>query len=143
MQTQTDIFKMLEKRYDRRFKDVSITCEQLMKIHRSQFKIIDNLHDLMCKGNKDYKLALSIIQDYNMTKILSNQFSVPDESGLAKNAVCHFDPLFSVMYDIEIYNYIDWLLRLREMDALKEQIYKGNLNPDKKNFDIDEYSLRQ
>ena len=68
-----------------------MTSEQLMRIHRKEFKIIENLHDLICRGMKDYIAAFSIILDYNMTKILTKQFSIPPDSGLSREAVCGFE----------------------------------------------------
>ena len=53
------------------FKGTFMTLIELMQMHRIIFSLIDNLHDLMCRGNKDYKEALSNVQDYNMTKILT------------------------------------------------------------------------
>mgnify|MGYP003339083906 CR=1 FL=1 len=49
--------------YDRQnwegFKNQHMTLIELMKMHRIIFSIVDNLHDLFCRGNKDYKQALS------------------------------------------------------------------------------------
>ena len=53
------------------FKNTFMTLIELMYMHRDIFSLIDNLHDLICRGNKDYKQALSNVQDYNMTKILT------------------------------------------------------------------------
>lgn len=53
------------------FKNTHMTLIQLMQMHRGIFSLIDNLHDLICRGNKDYKESLSNVQDYNMTKILT------------------------------------------------------------------------
>mmetsp|Transcript_12421 Transcript_12421/g.19437 ORF Transcript_12421/g.19437 Transcript_12421/m.19437 type:complete len:188 (-) Transcript_12421:1091-1654(-) len=78
----------LIKKYDNKLKDVVIECEEIMMIHRMAFRIIDNLHDLICRGSKDYKKALMIVQDFNMSKILSKKFSVPDPSGIIKLAEC-------------------------------------------------------
>jgi len=76
--------------------DVVIPCQDLMMIHRVAFRIIDNLHDLTCRGTKDYKKALMIVQDYNMSKILCKRFSVPDQSGIIKLAECQVQELFNV-----------------------------------------------
>jgi len=48
-----------------------MTLHELMMMHIRIFKIIENLHDFLCQGFKDYKEALSIVQDYNMTKVIS------------------------------------------------------------------------
>jgi len=45
--------------YESRFKGVSMSLLDLMKMHVKIFSLIENLHDLTCMGNKDYKAALS------------------------------------------------------------------------------------
>jgi hypothetical protein len=52
-----------------------------MEMHTRIFEIIDNMHDLVCRGTKDYKQALANVEDYNMTKILTRKCSIPDRSG--------------------------------------------------------------
>ena len=37
------------------YKGLHMTLIQLMIMHRKIFAIVDNLHDLTCRGNKDYK----------------------------------------------------------------------------------------
>lgn len=64
-----------------RFRGRHMTLIELMEMHRGIFNIIDNMHDLMCRGNKDYKESLSNVQDYNMTKILTRKCSLPDKGG--------------------------------------------------------------
>ena len=55
------LFRQKFSNTDKKLRDEMITLEQLMLMHRNFFKIIDNLHDLTCKGIKDYKKALSIV----------------------------------------------------------------------------------
>lgn len=93
-------------------------------MHRGIFSLIDNLHDLTCRGNKDYKEALSNVQDYNMTKILTRQCSIPDINGDYKEAKCDLNTIYAVQFDIELYNYIDSTLRKLRMGILREEIYK-------------------
>jgi hypothetical protein len=57
----------------------------LMEMHVKIFKIVDNLHDLTCRGNKDSKEALSNVDNYNMTKIFTAQCGIPQESGRHKD----------------------------------------------------------
>ena len=67
-----------------------------MVMHRKIFSIINNLHDLVCKGTKDYIQALANVQDYNMTKILTRKCSIPDKGGDIKESICDFDTLFNL-----------------------------------------------
>ena len=100
-----------------------MTLIELMVQHRRIFSLIDNLHDLCCRGTKDYKEALAQVQDYNMTKILTRKCSVPSKCGDIKQANCDFNILYNCQMDIEIYNYIDILLH---------EYRKGTLNNKKK-----------
>tara|TARA_B110000285_G_scaffold136536_1_gene152935 strand:+ start:502 stop:1023 length:522 start_codon:yes stop_codon:yes gene_type:complete len=93
-------------------------------MHRGIFSLIDNLHDLTCRGNKDYKEALSNVQDYNMTKILTRQCSIPDINGDYKEAKCDLNTIYAVQFDIELYNYIDVVLRKLRMGTLREEIFQ-------------------
>jgi len=54
-----------------KFKDTHMTLIEMMNMHTRIFSLLDNLHDLTCRGNKDSKEALAKVQDYNMTKILT------------------------------------------------------------------------
>lgn len=42
-----------------KFKGRHMTLIELMQLHRKIFRLVDNLHDLICRGTKDYKEALS------------------------------------------------------------------------------------
>jgi len=44
------------------------TLLEFMQMHRKIFKLTDNLHELMCRGTKDYREALRFIRDYNLSK---------------------------------------------------------------------------
>lgn len=83
-----------------------MTMIEMMKMHLRVFQIQDNLHDLMCRGNKDYKYALANVQDYNMTKIMTKQSAVPDKTGDIKQFTCEFNLLFHLQTDVELYNYL-------------------------------------
>ena len=99
----------------------------------------------MCKGIMDYKKALSIVQDYNMSKILAKKFSVPDRNGKFKLGKFHLFLLNNVFTDIKVYNYADHLLRLRSMGILPQQLKKGTLEAEniKKQNDLEEIQARQ
>jgi hypothetical protein len=104
------------------FRNTFMTLIELMIMHRGIFSLIDNLHDLTCRGNKDYKEALSNVQDYNMTKILTRQCSIPDINGDYKEARCDLNTIYAVQFDIELYNYIDSTLRKLRMGILRQEI---------------------
>jgi len=86
-----------------------MTLIELMQMHRKIFSLIDNLHDLVCRGNKDHREALAQVQDYNMTKILTRKCSVPAQTDDIKLARCDFNVLYAVQMDIELYNYTEIL----------------------------------
>ena len=73
--------KIFYVNFGERFAGKGMTLIELMQMHRKIFSLIENLHDLCCRGTKDYKEALANVQDYNMTKILTRKCSVPDRSG--------------------------------------------------------------
>ena len=99
-----------------------MTLMELMMMHRRIFSIIDNLHDLLCRGNKDYRQALSNVQDYNMTKILTRKCSIPDKNGDYKEGRCDLDVIYAVQMDIELYNYVDKVLRKLRMGKLLDEL---------------------
>lgn len=103
------------------FKGTHMSLMQLMEMHRGIFKIINNLHDLVCNGTKDYKEAVSNVQDYNMTKILTRMCSIPDINGIYKQAKVELNCLWCVQMDIERYNYVDCVLRRLRMGILREE----------------------
>lgn len=93
-----------------------------MEMHRKIFDLVANLHDLTCRGSKDYKVALAKVQDYNMTKILTRQCSFPDLNGNQKMSIVEMNVVCAVQLDIEIYNYIDVVLRKIRMGTLLNEI---------------------
>lgn len=76
--TFLDIFY---KNFKELFGGGGMTLIELMQMHRRIFSLIGNLHDLFCRGNQNDVQALSKVQDYNMTKILTRKCSIPDRSG--------------------------------------------------------------
>jgi hypothetical protein len=101
-----------------KFKDKHMTLIELMQMHRGIFSLNENLHDLFCKGNKDYKEALSKVQDYNMTKILTRQCSIPDLDGNFKDSKVELNVVHAIQFDVELYNHIDITLRRLKMGQL-------------------------
>jgi hypothetical protein len=51
--------KILYEDYDTNHKNVRLSMNDLMKHHTKIFDLVENLHDLFCRGSKDYKKALS------------------------------------------------------------------------------------
>jgi len=68
-----------------------------MLIHRKSFSMIDNLHDLTCRGNKDYKEALEKVRDYNIAKILTRMCSIPDPNGDYKESKVEMNVVHAVL----------------------------------------------
>jgi len=106
------------------YKGKHMTLIELMQMHRIIFSLIDNLHDLVCRGTKDYKESLSNVQDYNMTKILTKKASIPDRGGDYKEGKVELDIIYAVQMDIELYNYTDIVLRKLRMGILKDELRK-------------------
>jgi hypothetical protein len=99
-----------------------MTLYELMVMHTGIFKIIDNLHELFCRGSKNSKEALANVQDYNMTKILTRKCSIPDKSGDYKEGRCELNVIHAVQMDIEMYNYWDIAMRKLRMNILRTDI---------------------
>lgn len=53
-----------------------------------------------------------------MTKILTRQCSIPDLNGDYKESKVELNVIYAVQFDIEIYNYIDVVLRKLRMGTL-------------------------
>jgi hypothetical protein len=106
------------------FKGKHMTLIELMVMHTGIFSIIENLHNLFCRGNKDYKEALSNVQDYNMTKILTRKCSIPDKGGDYKEGRCDLDVIHAVQMDIEMFNYVDVIMRKVRLGRLGDEIAK-------------------
>lgn len=95
---------------------------ELMNLHRELFNLVGNLHDLVCCGRKDYKQALSSVQDYNLMKILSQKSSFPDLQGDHNMSVVDFNVLRSLLEDLAYFNFIDVLLRKYKMQILEAEV---------------------
>lgn len=73
-----------------------MTLHELMIMHRTKMELIDYMHDFFCKGSKNYKHALSNVQDYNAAKILSNKCAVPALDGQFKHNVLHMNIFWAI-----------------------------------------------
>jgi hypothetical protein len=93
--------------------------------------IVDNLHDLYCKGNKDVKEALANVQDYNLAKILSRKCAFPDKSGDIKEARLIFNILYAIQMDVEMYNYIDVLFHDHRGKGLPKKVERDRFYNEK------------
>ena len=57
-----------------------------------------------------------------MTKILTRKCAVPDKNGDSKQSRCELDVIYNVQMDIEIYNYIDIILRKLKKGTLAAEM---------------------
>jgi hypothetical protein len=99
-----------------------------MVMHRKIFDIVNNMHDLMCRGSKDFRQALQNVQDYNMTKILTSKCAIPSKSGNYKEGLVEFDVIYAVAMDVELYNFIDIILRKYRMGKLWDEMQSKEIN---------------
>lgn len=111
--------KMFKGLYAHQFMNKSMSLLELMKFHRKAFGLIESLHDLVCRGTKDYKMALNRVYDYNMTKILSKQSSFPDMGGDLKESRVEVNVMYSVQFDITKFNFIESLFRRIKMGTMQ------------------------
>jgi len=51
--------KIFYVNFGEKFAGKGMTLIELMQMHRRIFSLIENLHDLCCRGTKDYKEALA------------------------------------------------------------------------------------
>ena len=93
--TSNNRYKNSAERELHRYEFVEVIV-RLSLVKYKEPKIIDNLHDLCCRGTKDYREALANVQDYNMTKILSRKCSIPDPSGDVRQSRCDFNVMYAV-----------------------------------------------
>jgi len=119
-------------------KGTHMTLIELMFMHRRIFSLIDNLHDLICRGNKDYKESLAKVQDYNMTKILTRMCSIPDLGGDYKEGRCDLNVIYAVQFDIDLYNTFDIILRKVRMGILEQEQKEMVIQASKGNSDENE-----
>lgn len=137
--------KLFYKGNFHKFRGKHMTLIELMEMHRKIFNIIENMHDLMCRGTKDYRTSLSNVQDYNMTKVLTRKCSLPDRGGDYKQGKCEFDIIYAVQMDIELYNFVDCTLRKLRMGKLEQEMIekaKGSSLNAHGEFDQDQDQLK-
>ena len=60
-----------------------------------------------------------------MTKILTRKCSIPDRNGEYKEGRCELDVIYAVQMDIELYNYVDVVLRKLRMGILVQEVKAG------------------
>ena len=118
----TTFAKIFYINFEQDYAGKGMTLIELMIMHRKIFSIIDNLHDLVCRGTKDYRQALANVQDYNMTKILTRKCSVPDKGGDIKESLCDFNVLYSLQMDIELYSYIEIVFKDYRSGKMAQEI---------------------
>lgn len=85
-------------------------------------QLISYMHDFFCNGSKKYKHALSNVQDYNLTKILTNKCAIPSVDGIFKHNIFHFNVFWAIQMDVERFNYFDVLLRKSRLGTLETEI---------------------
>lgn len=68
-----------------------------------------------------------------MTKILTRKCAIPDKSGDYKEGKCDLDVIYAVQMDIELYNYVDIVLRKNKLgillDQMKTKAKGSNIDP--------------
>lgn len=120
--------KMFKGLFAHQFLNKSMSLLELMKFHRKAFGLIESLHDLVCRGTKDYKMALNRVYDYNMTKILSKQSSFPDMGGDLKESRVEVNVMYSVQFDITKYNFIESMFRRIKMGVMQQYLKSQEKN---------------
>ena len=56
-----------------------------------------------------------------MTKILTRQASIPNVNGVYKDSKVELDVIFAIQFDIELYNYVDIVLRKLRLGKLYQE----------------------
>mmetsp|Transcript_34665 Transcript_34665/g.53077 ORF Transcript_34665/g.53077 Transcript_34665/m.53077 type:complete len:198 (+) Transcript_34665:3833-4426(+) len=82
------------------------TYSSLMQMHKTRFKIMENLNDLLCQGRKDYKDSLATVQDFNCTKIMTRKCSVPQLNRDVTMSRIYYGMLKAIELDIQVFNHI-------------------------------------
>mmetsp|Transcript_12404 Transcript_12404/g.19388 ORF Transcript_12404/g.19388 Transcript_12404/m.19388 type:complete len:95 (-) Transcript_12404:452-736(-) len=93
------------------FEHKTFTLGDLMIMHQSKFKLIAYLHELFCRGSKDYIEALSNVKDYNLSKTVTSKCAIPDKNGDFIRAECVMDLIRNVQEDLEIFNFVEITIR--------------------------------
>lgn len=104
----------------RRFMNRGLNLLELMTMHLQIFRISDNLHDLWCRGNLDYKTSLANVEDFNQSKTLARKCSIPNQDDI-RMSVVHMNIVHDVQMDIEMFNYVD---------SCMSMYFQGNLRID-------------
>ena len=100
------IMRILYRDYYKSFKDVSYSLKELMLMHRKIFRISSHIHDLFCRGHKDYIEAFRNVQDYNLSKLMQRKTSIPSTSDVYNEGRCYWNIIYAIQMDIENFNYM-------------------------------------
>ena len=95
---------------------------ELMRMHRRIFQIKESMHDLMCRGSKDYRTSLLEVNSYNMTKHLAMKSCIPDENGNLKNSEVEFNIMKALFEDIATYNHVDLMMRKMRLGLFRDEV---------------------
>ena len=57
-----------------------------------------------------------------MTKLLAHKCSIPSTCGQYKEAKCDFNAINAVIKDVEVYNYVDIVLRKFDLKTLRFEL---------------------
>jgi hypothetical protein len=107
--------------FDQKYRNKRVNFQDLMRVHTKAYDLVENLHDLFCRGSKNYKEALTNVQTYNMTKVLSRRSSIPNDSGDVKQSICDFNVIHAVQMDIEMYNFVHQVFKDFYSGKLEEE----------------------
>eukprot|EP00356_Strombidium_inclinatum_P001658 CAMPEP_0170511426 /NCGR_PEP_ID=MMETSP0208-20121228/66301_1 /TAXON_ID=197538 /ORGANISM="Strombidium inclinatum, Strain S3" /LENGTH=148 /DNA_ID=CAMNT_0010794969 /DNA_START=1719 /DNA_END=2165 /DNA_ORIENTATION=- len=135
IETMQRAFKVIFESYETKWKGKQVTLLFLMEMHRSKFRLIDNLHDLICLGNLDARSALSNVQEYNLSKFLSTKCSMPDPSGEFKLGRVDIGMVYTIFKDADLYNYADIVMRKLRMGRLADEIKAKEDKPESEKAD--------
>ena len=58
------------------------------------------MHELFCMGTKNYETAFQTIQEYNISKEIQYNSSIPTKTGKYKDSRCYFDIVYSIYQDV-------------------------------------------
>mmetsp|Transcript_30401 Transcript_30401/g.46568 ORF Transcript_30401/g.46568 Transcript_30401/m.46568 type:complete len:192 (-) Transcript_30401:423-998(-) len=135
IETMDRAFVIVFGKYEQKYKGKVLSLLDLIELHRVKFKIVDNLHDLLCLGNLDSKAALSNVQEYNLSKFLSTKCSMPDPSGEFKLGRVDIGMVYTIFKDADLYNYADIVMRKLRMGRLADEIKAKEDKPESEKAD--------
>ena len=119
-----------------KFRSGSLSLNDLVLIHWEKFQLINRLHDLVCRGTKDYHQSLSVVQDFNLMKSLSKRLSFPDINGNNKESRVVIETMRHLFDDLDLYNFVDVVFRKHQMAELRPEILKAEANKNVLSYDL-------